>query len=264
MGAYKFYSQYALKTNDHSKYLEQFEDRIAFNALYLGNGDRTLAVQLAEELISQRYQPATPTFLNAGKKKRGEMISCFLIDVADSMLSIGRGVNSALQLSRIGGGVGVNLSNIRSAGDPIKDIANASSGVLPVMKLLEDAFSYSNQLGQRNGAGVVYLNVFHPEILGFLSTKKENADEKIRVKTLSLGLVVPDKYYELIKTNKPMYLFSPYSVEKEYDIPFSYIDLSAEYDNMVANLNIKKLKSMLVNWSKRFRVCNKNPAIRIF
>lgn len=240
MGAYKFYSQYALKTNDHSKYLERFEDRIAFNALYLGNGDKTLAVQLAEELISQRYQPATPTFLNAGKKKRGEMISCFLIDIADSMLSIGRGVNSALQLSRIGGGVGVNLSNIRSAGDPIKDIANASSGILPVMKLLEDAFSYSNQLGQRNGAGVVYLNVFHPDILGFLSTKKENADEKIRVKTLSLGLVVPDKYYELIKTNKPMYLFSPYSVEKEYGIPFSYVDLSAEYDNMVANLNIKK------------------------
>lgn len=240
MGAYKFYSQYALKTNDHTKYLEQFEDRIAFNALYLGNGDKTLAVQLVEELISQRYQPATPTFLNAGKKKRGEMISCFLIDINDSMLSIGRGVNSALQLSRIGGGVGVNLSNIRSAGDPIKDIANASSGVLPVMKLLEDAFSYSNQLGQRNGAGVVYLNVFHPDILGFLSTKKENADEKIRVKTLSLGLVVPDKYYELIKTNKPMYLFSPYSVEKEYGIPFSYVDLSAEYDNMVTNSNIKK------------------------
>ncbi|WP_373470965.1 class 1b ribonucleoside-diphosphate reductase subunit alpha [Carnobacterium alterfunditum] len=240
MGAYKFYTQYGLKTNDQSKYLEQFEDRIAFNALYLGNGDRTLAVQLAEELISQRYQPATPTFLNAGKKKRGEMISCFLIDIADSMLSIGRGVNSALQLSRIGGGVGVNLSNLRSAGDPIKEIANASSGVLPVMKLLEDSFSYSNQLGQRNGAGVVYLNVFHPDILDFLSTKKENADEKIRVKTLSLGLVVPDKYYELIKTNEPMYLFSPYSVEKEYGIPFSYIDLSTEYDNMVANDTIKK------------------------
>lgn len=105
MGAYKFYSQYALKTNDNLKYLERFEDRVAFNALYLGNGDKQLAMQLAEELISQRYQPATPTFLNAGKKKRGEMISCFLIDIGDSMLSIGRGVNSALQLSRIGGGV---------------------------------------------------------------------------------------------------------------------------------------------------------------
>ena len=129
------------------------------------------------------------------------MVSCFLIDINDSMLSIGRNINSALQLSRIGGGVGVNLSNLRATGSPIKEIENASSGVLPVMKLLEDSFSYSNQLGQRNGAGVVYLNVFHQDILEFLSTKKENADEKIRVKTLSLGLVVPDKYYELLKTN---------------------------------------------------------------
>lgn len=113
------------------------------------------------------------------------MVSCFLIDLDDSMLSIGRGVNSALQLSRLGGGVGVNLSNLRASGSPIKGIKHASSGVLPVMKLLEDSFSYSNQLGQRNGAGVVYLNVFHQDILAFLSTKKENADEKIRVKTLS-------------------------------------------------------------------------------
>lgn len=172
LGAYKFYMQYAMKTNDNQEFLEDFTDRVVFNALYLGHGDSVLADEIAEELINQRYQPATPTFLNAGKKRRGEMVSCFLIDLADSMLSIGRGVNSALQLSRIGGGVGVNLSNLRASGDPIKKIANASSGVVPVMKLLEDSFSYSNQLGQRNGAGVVYLNVFHPDILHFLDTKK--------------------------------------------------------------------------------------------
>lgn len=242
MAAYKFYSQYAMKTIDQKWFLESFEDRVVFNALYLANGNEELAMNLAEELICQRYQPATPTFLNAGKKRRGEMVSCFLIDLNDSMLSIGRGINSALQLSRIGGGVGVNLSNLRSAGSPIKEIVNASSGVLPVMKLLEDSFSYSNQLGQRNGAGVVYLNVFHPDILAFLSTKKENADEKIRVKTLSLGLVVPDKYYELIKTNQPMFLFNPYHVEREYDKPFSYIDITKEYDRLVANPNIQKTK----------------------
>lgn len=242
MGAYKFYTQYALKTNDGKKYLERYEDRIAFNALYLADGDKQLALDLAEELITQRYQPATPTFLNAGKKRRGEMVSCFLIDVDDSMLSIGRAINSALQLSRKGGGVGVNLNNIRAAGDPIKKIENASSGVVPVMKLLEDSFSYSNQLGQRNGAGVVYLNVFHPDIYAFLSTKKENADEKIRVKTLSLGLIVPDKYYELLKTNKPMYLFSPYDVERIYGKPYSYINITEEYDNLVANEEIAKTK----------------------
>lgn len=244
MGAYKFYTQYALKTNDGSKFLERYEDRIALNALYLADGDRDLALALADELIHQRYQPATPTFLNAGKKRRGEMVSCFLVDVDDSMLSIGRGLNSALQLSRVGGGVGVNLSNLRAAGDPIKKIENASSGVIPVMKLLEDAFSYSNQLGQRNGAGVTYLNVFHPDIYAFLSTKKENADEKIRVKTLSLGLVVPDKYYELVRDNQAMYLFSPYDVERIYGKPFSYIDITAEYDNLVHNPEVKKTKIM--------------------
>lgn len=242
MGAYKFYTQYALKTDDGTRYLERFEDRIAFNALYLADGDEHLARHIADEIINQRYQPATPTFLNAGRKRRGELVSCFLIQATDDMNSIGRVINSALQLSRIGGGVGVNLTNLRAAGDPIKKIENASSGVLPVMKLLEDSFSYSNQLGQRNGAGAVYLNVFHPDILRFLSTKKENADEKVRVKTLSLGVVVPDKFYELAAHNGDMYLFSPYDVERIYGEPFAYIDITKEYNNLVANPEIKKTK----------------------
>jgi len=242
MSAFKFYTQYALKTNDGKRYLERYEDRIVFTALFLADGDKDLAIRLRDEMIAQRYQPATPTFLNAGRKRRGELVSCFLIQLTDDMNSIGRGVNSALQLSRIGGGVGVSLSNIRAAGDPIKKIENASSGVVPIMKLLEDSFSYSNQLGQRNGAGAVYLNVFHPDIVSFLSTKKENADEKIRVKTLSLGLVVPDKFYELAAKDEMMYLFSPYDVERIYGKPFSYIDITAEYDELVNNPEIRKSK----------------------
>ena len=242
MSAFKFYKQYAMKTNDGQRYLERFEDRIVFNALFLADGDEQLAHDLAEEMITQRYQPATPTFLNAGRKRRGELVSCFLIQTTDDMNSIGRTINSALQLSRIGGGVGVSLSNVRAAGDPIKKIENASSGVVPIMKLLEDSFSYSNQLGQRNGAGAVYLNVFHPDIVSFLSTKKENADEKVRVKTLSLGLVVPDKFYELIKNDDIMYLFSPYDVERIYGVPFSYVDITKEYENMVNNPEIRKSK----------------------
>ena len=240
MGAYKFYNQYALKTNDGSKYLERYEDRIGFAALYLGEGNEELAWNIAKEHIEHRLQLATPTFLNAGKKARGELVSCFLLDVQDNMESIGRSINSALQLSKRGGGVGIGLSSLREAGAPIKNIENAGSGVVPVMKIFEDSFSYANQLGQRNGAGVVYLSVFHPDIYEFLSTKKENADEKVRVKTLSLGLIVPDKYYELIRTNQPMYLFSPYDVEREYGQPFSYVDITAEYDNLVQNDAIKK------------------------
>ncbi|WP_368790459.1 class 1b ribonucleoside-diphosphate reductase subunit alpha [Companilactobacillus farciminis] len=242
MAAYKFYNQYALKTNDGDLYLENYEMRILFNALLYANGDQDLAKALATEMIAQRYQPATPSFLNAGRKRRGEYVSCFLLQVTDDMNSIGRTVNSALQLSRIGGGVGITLSNLRESGSPIKGVENSSSGVLPVMKLLEDSFSYSNQLGQRQGAGAVYLNVFHPDIIDFLSAKKENADEKVRVKTLSLGVIVPDKYYELVRNNADMYLFSPYSVEKVYGVPFSYVDITKEYDNLVNDDRIKKYK----------------------
>ena len=242
MAAYKFYAQYALKTNDNEYYLENFVDRVAMNALYFGDGDEELAMQIADEIIHQRYQPATPSFLNAGRKHRGELVSCFLIQANDDMNSIGRTINSALQLSKLGGGVGINLTNLREAGAPIKGIEGAASGVVPVMKLLEDSFSYANQLGQRQGAGVVYLNVFHPDIVSFLSAKKENADEKIRVKTLSLGVVVPDKFYELIKHDEDMYLFSPYSVEKVYGKPYAYVDITKEYDNLVNNPEIKKYK----------------------
>lgn len=242
MAAYKFYQQYALKTNNHEYYLEGPEERVFFNALTMANGDEQLATDIANELINMRYQPATPTYLNAGRARSGELVSCYLLDVTDNMNSIGRSINSALQLSRLGGGVGISLTNLREAGAPIKGYEGAASGVVPVMKLFEDSFSYSNQLGQRNGAGAIYLNVFHPDILEFLSTKKENADEKIRVKTLSLGLVVPDKFYQLARENKEMYLFSPYSVEKEYDIPFAYIDITKEYDNLVNNPRITKKK----------------------
>ncbi|EFR44018.1 class 1b ribonucleoside-diphosphate reductase subunit alpha [Streptococcus pseudoporcinus] len=242
MAAYKFYQQYALKTNDGNFYLESIEDRVMFNALYYADGNEELAKDLAVEMINQRYQPATPSFLNAGRSRRGELVSCFLIQVTDDMNSIGRSINSALQLSRIGGGVGISLSNLREAGAPIKGYAGAASGVVPVMKLFEDSFSYSNQLGQRQGAGVVYLNIFHPDIIAFLSTKKENADEKVRVKTLSLGLTVPDKFYELARNNDDMYLFSPYDIEREYGIAFNYIDITEKYDELVANPNITKTK----------------------
>ena len=242
MAAYKFFNQYALKTNDGNYYLETYEDKIAMNALYMANGDENLAMRLADELIHQRYQPATPTFLNVGRKRRGEFVSCFLLQPTDDMNSIGRCINSALQLSKIGGGVGITLNNLRGAGAPIKGIENAASGVVPVMKLLEDSFSYSNQLGQRQGAGVVYLSVFHPDIIEFLATKRENADEKVRMKTLSLGVIVPDKFYELVQQDADMYLFEPYDVEKEYGVPFSYVDITKEYDNLVNNPKIHKKK----------------------
>ena len=242
LGAFKYYTSYTLKTFDGKRYLERFEDRVCMVALTLAAGDTKLAEHLVDEIIDGRFQPATPTFLNSGKKQRGEAVSCFLLRIEDNMESIGRSINSALQLSKRGGGVALLLSNIREHGAPIKNIENQSSGVIPIMKLLEDSFSYANQLGARQGAGAVYLHAHHPDIYRFLDTKRENADEKIRIKTLSLGVVVPDITFELAKKNEDMYLFSPYDVEKFYGVPFADISVSEKYYEMVDNSAIRKSK----------------------
>jgi ribonucleoside-diphosphate reductase alpha chain len=242
LGAYKFYTGYALKTFDGERYLERFEDRVCMNALMLAKGNKKLAQDLVEEIITGRFQPATPTFLNSGKRQRGEFVSCFLLRIEDNMESIARGINSSLQLSKRGGGVALNLTNLREYGAPIKKIENQSSGVIPVMKLLEDSFSYANQLGARQGAGAVYLNAHHPDIMKFLDTKRENADEKVRIKTLSLGVVVPDITLELAKNNEDMYMFSPYDVERVYGVPMSDISITEKYQEMVDNPDISKNK----------------------
>jgi len=240
LGAFKFYTSYALKTFDGKLYLEDFPQRCAAVALELAAGSEQRAVEYLDEMLSGAFQPATPTFLNLGKAQRGEAVSCFLVRIEDSMESISRGINAALQLSKRGGGVALLLSNLRELGAPIKHIENQSSGVIPVMKLLEDSFSYANQLGARQGAGAVYLNAHHPDILRFLDTKRENADEKIRIKSLALGVVIPDVTFELAKKKAKMALFSPYDAERVYGKPFADISITEHYDEMVADDRIRK------------------------
>jgi len=242
LGALKYYTSYTLKTFDGKRYLERYEDRVCMVALTLGQGNPGRVLALIDEIMYGTFQPATPTFLNCGKQQRGELVSCFLLRIEDNMESIGRSINSALQLSKRGGGVALLLSNLRERGAPIKKVEGQSSGVVPVMKLLEDAFSYANQLGARQGAGAVYLNAHHPDIMIFLDTKRENADEKIRIKTLSLGVTIPDITFELARKNEDMYLFSPYDVERVYGKAFSDISVTEHYYEMVNNPEIQKSK----------------------
>ena len=240
MAISKFYQSYALKTNDKKYYLETYEERIVACALYLAQGDKEYAWKLAEAMIKQEYQPATPTFMNTGKSRGGEMVSCFLLSCDDSLNSINYNINTMGQLSKIGGGVSCNLSRLRGRGEAIKGVEGASSGVVPVMKLMEDTFSYVNQLGQRPGAGVAYLNIFHWDIEEFLETKKISCDEKSRLQTLSIGVVIPSKFVELAKENKPFYVFAPYTVYKQYGEHLDDLDIDKMYDDLVANPYVKK------------------------
>ncbi|PTE80229.1 class 1b ribonucleoside-diphosphate reductase subunit alpha [Staphylococcus gallinarum] len=242
MSASKFFKDYALKTNDKSQYLEDYKQHVVIVALYLANGHKATAKQFISAMIEQRYQPATPTFLNAGRARRGELVSCFLLEVDDSLNSINFIDATAKQLSKIGGGVAINLSKLRARGEAIKGIKGVAKGVLPVAKSLEGGFSYADQLGQRPGAGAVYLNIFHYDVEEFLDTKKVNADEDLRLSTISTGLIVPSKFFDLAKEGKDFHMFAPHTVYKEYGVTLDDIDLEAYYDELVANPNIDKKK----------------------
>ncbi|MGG7089578.1 class 1b ribonucleoside-diphosphate reductase subunit alpha [Staphylococcus aureus] len=242
MSASKFFKDYALKTNDKSQYLEDYNQHVAIVALYLANGNKAQAKQFISAMVEQRYQPATPTFLNAGRARRGELVSCFLLEVDDSLNSINFIDSTAKQLSKIGGGVAINLSKLRARGEAIKGIKGVAKGVLPIAKSLEGGFSYADQLGQRPGAGAVYLNIFHYDVEEFLDTKKVNADEDLRLSTISTGLIVPSKFFDLAKEGKDFYMFAPHTVKEEYGVTLDDIDLEKYYDDMVANPNVEKKK----------------------
>ncbi|MDV3166840.1 MAG: class 1b ribonucleoside-diphosphate reductase subunit alpha [Vigna little leaf phytoplasma] len=242
IAAFKFYNDFSLKTRDKKEYLETYEDRLAVNALYHASGKIDLALQLAENLIKQNLTPATPTLLNTGLKKRGELVSCFLLEMGDSLNDIARILEFSMQLSKIGGGVSINLTNLRAKGENIKDIKNACKGVIGVAKLLDHAFRYADQMGQRLGAGAAYLNVFHADIEDFLNSKKLNADEDVRLKTLSLGVIIPDKMISLAKKNEKMACFYPHTIFKEYGLNFADISVEMDkwYDILLNNSKIRK------------------------
>ncbi|WP_373600307.1 class 1b ribonucleoside-diphosphate reductase subunit alpha [Paraclostridium bifermentans] len=240
MSANKFYQNYALKTNDGKEILENYNDKVLIVSLALGNGDENLVSNLSQKLIKQEFQPATPTFLNAGRKRAGEMVSCFLLSVEDSTEGISYAVSSSNHLSKIGGGVALNLSKLRASGEPIKDIKGAAGGVVGVAKMLEQSFTYFNQMGARQGAGAVYLTVFHPDFEMLMDTKKINADEKIRLASLSLGAIIPDKFMELAEKNEIAYAFYPHSVYKKYGVHLDEIKMDDWYDKLSNDKDILK------------------------
>lgn len=240
MSAFKFYNNYALKTDDQSKFLERYEDKIVVNALFHADGDIEKAKENAEVMIEGGYQPSTPAFLNAGRLRGGEKVSCFLLTTPDSTEGIEYVDTSSAQLSRRGGGVGINLSKVRAEGESIKGVEGVAGGIVGVCKKLETTFNYYDQQGQRNGSGVVYLNIFHSDIEKFLDTKKINADENIRLKSLSIGVIAESKFFELAEDGKPYFVFYPYTVFKEYGIHMDDMDMDKWYDELIENKNIKK------------------------
>ena len=240
-GAVTFYERYAMRTKDNERILERYEDRLSMIALTIGRNYEE-AKEFIDILANRQLQGATPIFMNAGKLRGGGLVSCYLLDINDNLESINYTMNSAMQMSKMGGGVGLNLNRLRARGETIKGIEERASGVLPPSKVFEDIFSYINQLGNRNGSGVVHLSIFHNDIEEFINSKKVNADEKLRLKTLSTAIIIPDKFMEILKNSNTRYYYTFYP-KNVYDITgieLDDMDMNIWYNKLVENKNIKK------------------------
>lgn len=240
MAASKFYSGYVAKTNDGKTYLENYEQHVFIVAAYLAQGDSDQAVKHYWAMYDQVYQPATPTFMNAGRSRRGELVSCFLLSTGDSLNGINYTESTTKQLSKLGGGIATDLTNIRSRGSSIKGIEGVAKGALPVAKAIQNAVGYADQLGQRPGAAAVYINVFHMDSLEILDSKKVNADEDVRLSTVSIGLIAPTLFFEIAERNETLHMFDPLDVKRVTGQELGDVNIADVYDELVSDSSVRK------------------------
>ena len=190
---------------------------------------------------------ATPTLSNAGKNW-GQLSSCFIDTIDDSLQSIYDSNTDIANLSKNGGGIGVYLGKIRSRGSAIKGFNGASSGVIPWMKQLNNTAVSVDQLGQRKGAISVYLDVWHKDIFSFLDSKLNNGDERYRTHDLFTGICIPDLFMEKVVNREDWYLFDPHEVrtimgfylEDYYDEEKGTGTFRQKYEECINNQNLSR------------------------
>lgn len=163
-------------------------------------GNRLELVKEAYWAMSNLYMTvATPTLSNAGKSF-GQLSSCFIDTVDDSLDSIYLNNWDIARLSKDGGGLGVYYGKVRALGSDIKKFKGNSSGVIPWIRLVNDTAVSVDQLGQRQGAVAVYLDVFHKDIMnGFLDLKTNNGDERRKAHDIFTGVTIPDLFMKKLQ-----------------------------------------------------------------
>ncbi|MBH0166319.1 ribonucleoside-diphosphate reductase subunit alpha [Fictibacillus sp. 7GRE50] len=209
--------RYLAKGFNHEIY-ELPQERWMLIALFLMRDENpTNRLQLVEEAywaLSNLYMTvATPTLANAGKSY-GQLSSCFIDTIDDSLRGIFDSNTDAATVSKGGGGLGIYLGKIRARGSDIKGFKGNSSGVIPWMKQLNNTAVSVDQLGQRQGAIAVYLDIWHKDILEFLDAKLNNGDERMRTHDLFTGVCLPDLFMERVEKREDWYLFDPHEVRK--------------------------------------------------
>lgn len=210
-----------LATDFEGRVMELPQERYMVIAMWLMQNEpedkRLDLVKEAYWAMSNLYMTvATPTLSNAGKATGGQLSSCFIDTVDDSLEGIFDSNTDVARLSKMGGGIGVYLGKVRARGSDIRGHKNTSSGVIPWIRQLNNTAVSVDQLGTRKGAIAVYLDVFHKDILAFLDLKLNNGDERMRAHDIFHGVCIPDLFMETVEQRGEWALFCPHEVRKTF------------------------------------------------
>lgn len=167
---------------------------------------------LSEHLVTL----ATPTLMNA-RRPFTQLSSCFVLTVDDDLYDIFDNVQKAAQISKHAGGLGIYLGKLRGSGAPIRKFKGASSGVIPVVKVLNDVMTYVDQLGMRKGSASITLDIWHKDILDFLEIKTNAGDERKKAHDVHPAVSIPDIFMKRLKNREKWTLFDPYYLKNVED-----------------------------------------------
>lgn len=160
-------------------------------------------------LISQHYYThATPTLFNAGTRL-ASLASCYLIGSEDSIEGIFKTITDCGKISKLAGGIGVHITNIRAKGSMIRGTNGLSDGIIPMIKVYNETARYINQGGKRKGSFALYLETWHADILEFLDLKKNQGHEDMRARDLFYAMWISDLFMKCVEEDSDWYLMCP-------------------------------------------------------
>jgi len=215
------------------------------------NEDKDIRMSIVKkfyDILGQRkLSVATPILLNL-RKVNGNLSSCFVTAIDDDLNSIFDNVTKIAKISKNGGGVGVNISRVRAQGAEIKQTPNASGGIVPWIKIIDDTANAVNQLGKRAGAVTVALDIWHLDIEDFLELQTETGDLRRKAYDIFPQIVVSDLFMERVEKNEKWTLFDPNEIKIKYNVEIAELwgDEFKEFYEKIENEDVLELKKVVL------------------
>lgn len=254
-----------LITNHKGDLIERVQEMFMGIAMHLAipEADKVaFAKRLYDILSNLKATMATPTMTNA-RKPFNQLSSCFIDTVPDTLKGIYRSITNFAEVSKHGGGMGLYFGKVRANGSDIRGFEGVAGGVIRWIRLANDTAVAVDQLGVRQGAVAVYLDIWHKDIPEFLGLRTNNGDDRMKAHDVFPGVCVPDLFWKLTRDdiNADWHMFDPHEVEKKYgkaledtygeEFEEFYHKLVADKDISRRTMSVKDMVRLLIkSWTE--------------